>query len=202
MTEAAARDDIAFIRRAIEDGRAYASARGADMVVWGVAVAIGHLGTYALARGWLSLSSNWLWIACLGLSVLFSLRRILPAVFGSRESRPRTPPMTRAMRMLWLGCGIFLLTFAAAAAWTGDNREGWADVFSTSILGVGFFASASLCNLPWMRWVAGGWWLGFIATYALHGRVELMPLSAGLILLLLALPGVVLLRSRPRAGGR
>ena len=52
MVEDRAREDIALIRRAIEDGAAYATAGSPDMLVWGIAVAIGYLGTYACIRGW------------------------------------------------------------------------------------------------------------------------------------------------------
>ena len=52
MIEDQARQDIAFIRRAIEEGGAYATARSPDMLVWGIAVAIGYLGTYGFMRGW------------------------------------------------------------------------------------------------------------------------------------------------------
>ncbi len=51
MIEEQARDDIAFTRRAIEEGGAYASAGSPDMLVWGVAVALGYLGTYGFIRG-------------------------------------------------------------------------------------------------------------------------------------------------------
>ena len=45
------REDIAFIRRAVEQGRGYAGARSFDMVIWGLAVAAGYLGTYATVSG-------------------------------------------------------------------------------------------------------------------------------------------------------
>ena len=194
MSEDGVREDIAFIRRTIEDGRAYATTRGPDMVVWGVVVAVGYLATYAYVRGWLALAPGWIWTACIGLPWAYSISRFFKVAANPAPIRP----MIQAMRMLWLGCGIFLTTFALATAWTGDNRQGWSEVFNAAILGVGFFGSASLCNLPWLRWVAGGWWLGFIATYLLRTRIEVLPLSAALMLLLLALPGAVLLGTRDR----
>src|SRR6266446_6104006 len=51
MIEDQAREDIAFIRRAIEEGNAYATTSGPDMLVCGVTVAIGYLGTYGFIRG-------------------------------------------------------------------------------------------------------------------------------------------------------
>jgi hypothetical protein len=63
-------------------------------------------------------------------------------------------------------------------------------------MGIGFFTSAAPANLAWMRWVAVGWWVGEIAIYALPHQDVVLPLMAVLWLLLLALPGLVLLRSR------
>src|SRR5438874_7285537 len=74
MVEDQVREDIAFIREAIDEGHAYAVHCGPDLVVWGVAVAIGHLGTYAFVRGWSPVQPNWLWAACIGLPWLYSLR--------------------------------------------------------------------------------------------------------------------------------
>lgn len=45
MNEDAARDDIAFIRRTMEQGRRVAVTWGADTLVWGIVIAIGYFGT-------------------------------------------------------------------------------------------------------------------------------------------------------------
>jgi len=46
VVEDQVRQDIALIRRAIEEGGAYATACGPDMLVWGVAVALGYSAIY------------------------------------------------------------------------------------------------------------------------------------------------------------
>ena len=48
-----------------------------------------------------------------------------------------------------------------------------------------------------MRLVAIGWWIAALALYALRHRIEVLLLSAALMLVLLALPGITLWRSRP-----
>ena len=67
----------------------------------------------------------------------------------------------------------------------------------TLALGIAFFVSSYLCNLSWMRLVAIGWWIAALALYALRHRIEVLLLSAALMLVLLALPGITLWRSRP-----
>ena len=196
MIEDQARQDIAFIRRAIEEGGAYATARSPDMLVWGIAVAIGYLGTYGFMRGWSPVSPRLLWAACIGLPWLFSLRRLAAALGG--RAVPVRRPMAQALAMLWLGCGIFLTTMAVALMWSGEIRLGWFNAVAAGVLGIGVFATAGLANIAWLRWVAIAWWLGELALFALRHRVEALPLSAALMLMLLARPGYVLMSRRAR----
>ena len=197
MIEGQAREDIAFIRRAVEQGRDFAAGRSLDMLVWGTAVAIGYLGTYATAIRWWRVDPNWVWAVCIVLPWLYSLRRLFAALLFPSKPRPTPPPMVQALRMLWFGCGIFLSSFAVAVIIGGDMRQGWFNAVSAGVLGIGFFASSFLCSLTWMRGVGIGWWVAALLLYALRHRVEVLPLSAVLMLLLLALPGLLLWRGRP-----
>jgi hypothetical protein len=200
--EDSVRDDIAFIRRAVEQGRGFATRRSLDMLVWGVAVALGYLGTYATVVRWWHVNPNWIWAACIGLPWLYSLRRLFAPLLLPSESRADPPPMVQALRMLWFGCGIFLSTLAVAVIIGGDMRQGWFNAVSAGVLGIGFFASSFLCSLTWMRWIGVGWWAAALLLYALRNRVEVLPLSAALMLLLLALPGLLLWRGRPTSAAK
>ena len=191
MIEEQAREDIAFIRRAIEEGSAYATARSPDMLVWGIAVALGYLGTYGFVRGWSAIAPKALWAVCIGLPWLYSLRRQLRRLVGGAPAA--RGPMAQALSMLWLGCGVLLTTLAIACVWGGDSREGWFEAVVAGVLGTAFFASSWLANLPWLRWVAIAWWIGELAVFASRHNPETLLLSAALMLALLAGPGLLLL---------
>ena len=193
------REDIAFIRRAVEQGRDYAGARSLDMLIWGVAVAVGYLGTYATVRGWWRIHPNLIWTVCIVLPWLYSLRRLLRRVLSGASPDSARPPIRQALQMLWFGCGIFLSIFAVAVIVAGDMRQGWFNAVSAGILGIAFFVSSYLCNLAWMRLVAIGWWIAALALYAVRDRIEVLLLSAALMLVLLALPGLLLWRRQPSA---
>lgn len=199
MIEDQAREDIAFIRRAIEEGSAYATASSPDMLVWGVAVAIGYLGTYGFIRGWSPVAPGALWAVCLGLPWLFSLRRVASRLAGGEVTVHG--PMAQALAMLWLGCGIFLTTLAVATMVAGDSRSGWCEAVVAGVMGIGFFAGAWLARLFWLRWIGIAWWVGELALFALRHRVEALPLAAALMLLLLAGPGYILWSRRSGRAG-
>ena len=157
MIEDQARDDIAFIRRAIEEGGAYATARSPDLLVWGIAVAIGYLGTYGFVRGWSPLAPDPLWAACIGLPWLFSLRRVARRLAGGAV--PARSPMAQALSMLWFGCGIFMMTKGIAVGATGEMRYGWWNAVVAGSWGSGF--SPAPRSLGWRGCAGlrspGGW---------------------------------------------
>src|SRR5262245_20267576 len=191
------REDIAFIRHAIEQGRGYAGAHSLDLLVWGIALAAGYLGTYATVTGWWRLNPNWLWAVCIVLPWLYSLRRMLRSLM-LRSQPTATPPLViQALRMLWVGCGIFLSLFSVALMAAGDMRPGWFSAVVARIFGIACLRGAYRRNLPRMRWLAAGWWGAAPLLDPLRDRLEVLPLPAVLILVLLALPGLLLWRRRP-----
>ena len=90
-----AREDIAFIRRAVEQGRGYAGACGLDMLIWGVAIAAGYLGTYARVKGWWQIQPNLLWTVCVILPWLYSLRGLLRRVVSGAPPRANRARQSR-----------------------------------------------------------------------------------------------------------
>src|SRR5438477_10079857 len=95
------------------------------MLVWGIAVALGHLGIYAFVRGWSPFAPDALWAVCIGVPWLYSRSRLFRRFIGNSRS-PRGP-LGLALSTLWPGCAIFSTTSALAAMWTAANREGWLD---------------------------------------------------------------------------
>lgn len=195
MTDDQARADIAMIRAALEQGRAYATARGPDMIAWGCLVAAGYLGTWASVTGHLSLQPGVLWIGILAVGwLIFMARRMT-----GRDPSALRRPMVVAVRMLWLGIAICLTLTSLTGNFYSHLGIGWFDPFGAAILGAGFFASATLCDLPWLRWVAIAWWVGELGTFWLLGDLLSLPFSAALYVLLLAGPGLVLYLRRQAA---
>lgn len=191
--------DIAFIRNTLEEGRAYARRRSPDMAVWGLLVAAGYLATYAYVRHWSPVSPGYVWLAAIAIGWTFSLRRWWLWLLGDRSSVPVRSPMVRAYAMLWLGCGISLMTLAVAASWADVMTGVWYNTAAASIIAIAFFAGSFLCNVSWLRFVAVPWWVGAVIFYRLQDTPNVELFGAAMMLAFLAAPGLILFLSSPTA---
>src|SRR5215831_18325588 len=190
-----ARADLAVIRRAIEDGRRFAAGGGGYMILWGGVIGLGELATYATVQGRLGLDPNVLW------AVLMPLAWAATFALVWREVRLRQV-RTLAGRVLsttWFGCGITLSVLYVSTVFSGGFQPGWYLAITAGTMGIGFFATSFLCAYRWMRAIAIAWWLAEAALFAWRGDLEILALSGVLMLLMLALPGIVLVRRPPPA---
>jgi len=196
MDEDAVREDIAFIRRTIEQGRRIAGAWSPDMLVWGIAIALGYFGTYARVRGYWTTDPSWLWLACILLPWAYSLRRLPARLFARAPDALAERRLTSPLTMLWFACGIFLTILGLAVIASGERNPWWINPAASGVMGIGFFVSSFLSNVVWLRWVGIAWWAGELAAFALRQSAEGLLLAGVPMLALLALPGLILMRGR------
>jgi len=191
--------DIAFIRNALEEGRAYARRRSPDMFVWGLFVAGGYLATYAYVRGFSPVSPDHVWLAAIAIPWAYTLRRFWLPLLGVRHPVPRRTPMGQAFAMLWLGSGFSIMALAVAANWGGVSSYHWYDAAVACIIATAFFAGSFL-SVSWLRLVAVAWWAGAFLMYGLKNGATVLLVGAAMMLLFLAAPGLLLfMSSRDRA---
>ncbi|HTW34146.1 MAG TPA: hypothetical protein VMD53_05980 [Rhizomicrobium sp.] len=195
MVDRGVEADIAFIRNTLEEGRAYARRRSPDMAVWGLFVAAGYLATYAYVRHWSPVEPGMVWLAAIAIPWIYSLRRWWLGLFGMPVPAQAASPMARAFAMLWLGCGISLMTLAVAANWGGVPGYHWYDAAAACILAIAFFAGSFLTNVVWLRLVAVAWWISAFVLYGLRNGEAVLLLGAAMMLAFLATPGLLLFLS-------
>lgn len=190
-----ARDDLALIREALEEGQSYAAKRSLGMVVWGVALAAGFVATYAYVRGWSPVPAGVVWPIAMAVPWVYWLARHRGR---TRADAPAVhSPTVRALRMLWLGLGIFLTSLTLIVLWSDPGKASWLAAVAAGAMGAGVFATAWLTATPWLRWVAVAWWLGELALFLLRDTPEMLLAAAALMLALLSGPGLALaLRQR------
>ena len=193
MEQIDAKQELAFIRKVMADSRRTVVDNGMDYIVWGVIVALGMFGTYALDRlhatewavgGWIFLA---LWIAVMGGGWVFSLIRYL-------RHRRRARVHTLAGRMLgsiWLACGIaiMLLIFVLGPLGKADPSPAIAVV-----LGIGFMLSGILMDFAPLRWASVCWWAGAVALALIRPVPIKMLVFGAMMVAFQVVPGIILYR--------
>jgi hypothetical protein len=74
------------------------------------------------------------------------------------------------------------------------GQSGLTVAVAAGAMGIGFFASGTLCERRWLKLVAAAWWAGMAAAILLRQSIEATLLGAALFLLLMGVPGVRLAR--------
>lgn len=187
-----AREDLAIIRRMMEDGQRVVNSAGPHFVAWGLLTSAALAATWLLAERGDTRLITWTWAVAVGLGWVASL-----ALTMAHGRRVRTAT-GRILGGTWTGVGVtmMLLGFAAPAG------GGLATVAITGVLaavmGGGFFATGLLVGSRWMQAAALGWWAGALFMLLLPGRSGLL-VTAALVLLLQTLPGIWLTLQARRA---
>ena len=199
MSEDRAREDIAFIRHALEGGRKYARFRAPDIAFWGGTMALGYLGTYAFVEGFSGVYPTYVWWPLVALGWFFSSRHFWRRRSAACDGEVRGEA-ARILGALWLGFGITTISFSVLGAVAG-HAAGDMNFISAGLLGLCFFVSAAVTGIGWLRWIALGWWASEFLFAAMGDRPAALLVGAALMLGLLTLPGLVLWLRRPVLNG-
>ncbi len=192
MSDTAARDDIAFIRRAMEEGRAYARLRSPEFAVWGLAIALGYFGTYACVTHLWSLDPHLIWWVPVGLAWVFTLRNAIPVWLGMKAKAAAAPTlMVRTLRALWLAYGI-TATSLAFVAFSMNPHTDWFEAVAAAMLGLCFFVSAAVSEIRWLRILALCWWGASIILLLVSDSPQVLLVGGTFMLAFLFVPGLVL----------
>lgn len=193
-----AQEDLAMIRRLLEEGRREVVDRGKHFIIWGVIPAVGAALTYAYVAGAGVPHPGWIWGGAMlvgwGLSLVVGWR-------DSRGARVHTFGR-RLLSVVWVAAAVSLtLIGAAGIAGVVLGHESLPGVLS-AVMGAPVLVTMLLTGERWLGLVAAGWWIGGAVMLFVPGRYALL-LLAVMGLLLMAVPGAVLnARARRRGSGR
>ncbi len=185
-------EDLALIRRLMEDTHGVVAEASAHFVVWGSLVTAALLVTWSAGRGAADIDLGWMWAIAITLGWVFSI------AYGSwRETRRGITTLSgRVLAGIWVGQGIALTLLSFLGLATGVLEAGSVNGVFAAVFGAACFATGFLGRLTWLRWAAVAWWAG-AAAMLLRPGLHTYPLTAGLLLALVVVPGASLaLRSR------
>lgn len=180
------RQELAAIRRLMEESQETIGEDGRHFVLWGLITAAGLLGTWAAVTGRLDVDVRWMWAALVALGWIGSF---WIGFRSGRRERVRTLGR-RLIGVVWIGCGVTLSLVAAAALFGPVSTRALSGLVSVIVAGA-FLSSAVLTGHRWLAAVAAAWWfLGGLMLF--FPGLYTLPLLAAMAIALEAIPGLVL----------
>ncbi|HEX2211545.1 MAG TPA: hypothetical protein VHG93_27915 [Longimicrobium sp.] len=187
-----AREDLAAIRRLMEDGQRVVHTAGPHFVAWGVLTSAALAATYVLSARGDTRTITWAWAVAVALGWLASLALI---VTEGRRERVRSAT-SRMLGGTWTGTGVTMMLLGFAAPAGGGVHVAAITGVLAAVMGCGFFVTGLLVGSRWMQGAALLWWAGALLMLLWPGRHGLV-VTAALVLLLQTLPGLwLMLRAR------
>ncbi len=184
MDQQTAIEEIALIKRVIEESREFTFNIGKNIIVWGILISAAIFGSYGaiiMGHGGLSL---WIWAAAIGAGWIFSI------IAGIREKSREKNLGVKIISFVWTSCGIAMTILGFAGTISG-GIEDWAvaPVIAT-IMGTGFAGTAFVQEFKWVMYVALAWWLGALLMFFVKG-CETLPIFGVMMVLFEVVPGIV-----------
>jgi hypothetical protein len=184
-------EELAFIRKVMQDSRRTAVDNGINYIFWGIWTAL------AATIGYCSSIFHWhlgwyLW----GITVAIGWGISWLIIRSTRKKAGVTSLAGNIIVAVWVGCGIAstLVGFVGAATVLGGGITGVIAI----ITGTGFYISGVLYGSAWLRYYAAcGWWCVGVLMFCFPGIHVLLMLAAAMLVFQLV-PGIILYREWKR----
>lgn len=184
-------EEMTIIRNMIERTRRETFESGSIFIfsgiVWLIAVIV--MATLELT-GHAPFVHRWGWVS----TAVIALVAMIMGLRMGRKIQAHT--YTRSLfSHLWGACGIVivLVTFAV------PHMNTYTPVTALMIIGIGFYVTGAIFEMPLVQWSGVLWWIGMCALGFVNGNMRL-PIWIALISLGFILPGIVLNRQYRKQG--
>jgi len=194
-------EELAFIRKVIQDSRQSMVENGKPYIAWGLVVALMMFATYieALTGGNGSIT-GWLWL-------IFGTAIGIASIRWARQEGPKQQSRPFADRLggaIWGACGGTLgLVIVLVNVGRAIDPELYIDPLLVCplvslILGIAYFLSGIVNDLKWLRNIGFAWWIGGSAMFFIHS-IHVLAVYGMMLLVFQVIPGILLYRNHKHA---
>ncbi len=189
MTEQEAQQELAFIKKVMDDSRKAIVHDGKEFIAWGVLVALGMLIMYFKGMFDLGFSTFLLWGVIVGGGWLYS---------GVHNLRHRRQGFVRTfgakiLGAVWFACGVVMTTIGFVATSAGAIGGGAIIPLMCLVIGSGYFVTGVIYGSAWIRNSSLGWWVGAVIMLYWPGYYMFL-LFAGMMVAFQIVPGIFFYR--------
>ncbi len=194
MDQQNAIEEIALIRRVIDESRRFTLDNGKYYLLWGVLITVAIFAQYALIlTNNAGISELWLWVVTVGIGWLIS------TVLGMREaSRHASWPIgAKLIALIWVSTGV-VMTIIGFVGPVSGGLHSWAICPAlAAVMGGSYTISSLIYRLRWVAFVGIAWWIGSLVMFLVKG-INTLPIFGSMMILFQIVPGIVFYKSWKR----
>jgi hypothetical protein len=185
MNEIDAKNEIAFIKKVIEDSKRTVGGENLSSVIWGILVVIGMILTYLHVVLNSAIHPGLIWAVLMGMGWIYTIIVMI-------KHKKRHAVKTFGGKMLssvWIACGIALSCIGFYATATGAIKS-WAIIpFACLIIGIGYYVTSDIVASRITKLFAVIWWIGGLLMMTWPGLYMFLLFSVMMVALQIT-PGI------------
>jgi len=193
MTELNAHQELAFIKKVMEDSRRIICDDGKSFIFWGFLISFGLLVTYLKIAGNWSISLGWFWPAL----ILAGWIVTIISEIMSKKKRSSKTFTAKILASVWISCGVAMTILGFIGSITNAYNGVFIGPIISVVLGVGYMISGVIYGKRWVSIISIGWWLGALLMFYLQ-NLETLLIMTGMMIFLQTIPGIILYKESKR----
>ncbi len=189
MNQQDAIEEIALIRRVMDESRRFTSDSGKYYIMWGIIIAVAIFAQYAVNLTQNESLSVWIWAVAIGLGVIVSV------FFGMREGSTGAswPVGAKLIALIWGSSFVSMILIGVIGPLTGALRSWAICPAMAAIMGSAYIISSLAYRMKWVAMVGTAWWLGSLVMFWIHG-IATLPIYGVMMIFFEIVPGLVFYR--------
>ena len=190
MDQQSAIEEIALIRRVMEESRRFAFDNGKYYLTWGIIITMAIFAQYAVILTKNESVSSWIWIVAVCLGWIISI------VMGMREPSKLGgwPVGAKLISLIWISSGVSMMIIGFVGPMTGALHD-WAICPAiATVMGGAYTVSSLVYRMKWVTMVGIAWWVGALVMFAVKG-IATLPIFGTMMILFQIVPALVFYRT-------
>ena len=187
MNDLDAQQELAFIKKVMQDSRKIIIDGGKGFVFWGLLISFGLLITYlSIAQSW-ETSLNWFWPVLVAFGWIYT---IITEVRSEKKRKAKTFA-GKIVGAVWVSFGISATILGFIGTISGAYHGVFINPLISVLLGTAYLVSGILYGKPWVSYLAAGWWIGAIVMFFMQ-NLETLLMMIGMLIFFQIIPGIIL----------
>jgi hypothetical protein len=190
MDEKNALEEIAFIKKVIQNSRRTVIMHGKEYIAWGIITSIGFIMTYFFNILKFRINYTLFWLIVIGTGYLINFFFIIK----EKRSYKQANFSQKLLSYVWASCGIAMCICGFVGSYSGGIHYNSISPVLCTIVGIANLLTGVILDNKYVKFASIAWWISSIIMFLIPGYY-IMLLMALLMITCQIIPGIFIYRN-------